>query len=136
MRPKTSRPLLYLASALVFGAVIGSSSQSNAGIQRIVIDQTATVNFTPIIPGTTNPGASTSYTVYTGRAFGAIAPTNPDNAIITDIALAPTNAGQVEYVANFQIVTPTNPAQRNGLMIHSVPNRGGNAIKRVRCCKA
>ena len=25
-------------------------------------------------------------------------------------------------------ITPTDPAQRNGLMIHSVPNRGGNSI--------
>ena len=25
-------------------------------------------------------------------------------------------------------MTPTNPAQRSGLMIYEVPNRGGNAI--------
>ena len=56
-------------------------------------------------------------------------PSDPDNTIITDIDLAPKNAsGRVEYVANFQIITPTDPAQRNGLMIHSVPNRGGNSI--------
>ena len=64
----------------------------------------------------------------TGPGVWRIDPADQDNAIITDIALAPKNQGKVEYVANFQIVTPTNPAQRNGLMIHSVPNRGGNAI--------
>jgi hypothetical protein len=42
--------------------------------------------------------------------------------------LAPKNKGRAEYSANFQIITPTDPAQRNGLMIHAVPNRGGNAI--------
>jgi hypothetical protein len=129
MRPKTNRPLLYLASALGLGAVIGWSSPSNADIRRIVIDQTATINFTPITMGTATPGTPTSYTVYVGRSFGDVNPSDPSNAIITDISLAPKNAaGRVEYVANFQIITPTNPAERNGLMIHSVPNRGGNSI--------
>jgi hypothetical protein len=63
-----------------------------------------------------------------GRSFGDVNPSDPQR-VLTDIALAPKNAaGRVEYVANFQIITPTDPAQRNGLMIHSVPNRGGNSI--------
>ena len=75
------------------------------------------------------PASATSYTVYVGRSFGDLNPSDPNNTIITDIGLAPKNAaGRVEYVANFQIITPTDPAQRNGLMIHSVPNRGGNSI--------
>src|SRR5436190_20757432 len=129
MCPKTRRPLLYFVSALGVGAAIGWSSPSDAAIQRIVIDQTATINFSPIILGTSTPGPATSYTVYTGRSFGDVNPTDPKNAIITDIGLAPKNAaGRVEYGANFQIITPTDPAQRNGLMIQSVPNRGGNSI--------
>src|SRR3984893_7488836 len=127
--PKTNRPLLYLVSAFGLGAVIGWSSPSNADIQQIVIDQTATVNFTPIISGTSTSGPATSYTIYTGRVFGELNPNNPDNnAIITDIDLAPKNNGRVEYVANFEIITPTDPTQRSELMIHAVPNRGGNAI--------
>jgi len=129
MCPKRKRRLRYLISALGAGAVIGLSPPSDAGIEQIVIDQTATVNFTPIIPGTSTPGAATSYTVYTGRAFGELKPNDPDNnRIITDIDLAPKNKGRVQYVANFQIITPTDPAQRSGLMVHAVPNRGGNAI--------
>ncbi len=92
MRPKTNRPLLYLVSALGLGAVIGWSSPSDADIQRIVIDQTATVNFTPITLGTSTPGTATSYTVYVGRSFGDVNPSDPNNAIITDISLAPKNA--------------------------------------------
>jgi hypothetical protein len=127
--PKTNRPLLYLVSAFGLGAVIGWSSPSNADIQQIVIDQTATANFTPIILGTSTSGPATSYTIYTGRVFGELSPNDPDNnAIITDIDLAPKNNGRVEYVANFDIITPTDPTQRSGLMIHAVPNRGGNAI--------
>ena len=43
MRPKTHKPLLFLTSTLMLGAAVGLSSSSNAAVQRIVIDQTATV---------------------------------------------------------------------------------------------
>ena len=128
MRPKTSRLCLYLVSALGFGAVIGWSSPSVAYVQQIVIDQTATVNLTPITLGTSTPGSATSYTIYTGRIFGELKPNDPENRIITDIGLAPKNDGMVEYLANFEIITPSDPTERSGLMIHAVPNRGGNAI--------
>ena len=129
MYPKTNGKLRYLVSAFGLVAVIGWSSPSDAHIEQIVIDQTATVNFTPIVLGTSTLGTSTSYTIYQGRVFGELKPNDPDNnRIITDIDLAPKNKGRVQYVANFQIVTPTDPSQRNGLMVHAVPNRGGNAF--------
>ena len=129
MCQKTSRALRCLVSGFGLGAVIGWSSPSDASVQQIKIDQTVTVNFTPIILGTSTPGPSTSYTIYTGRVFGELKPNDPDNnKIITDIDLAPKNKGRVEYIANFEIITPTDPTQRSGLMIHAVPNRGGNAI--------
>src|SRR6202051_3306972 len=104
MCPKTSRPLLYLISALGLGAVLGWSPPSSAAIQRIVIDQTATVNFAPITLGTATPGAPTSYTIYVGRSFGDVDPSDL-NTVITDIDLAPKNsAGRDEYVANFEII--------------------------------
>src|SRR6516164_4960932 len=129
MCPKTSRLFRYLLSAFGLGAVIGWSLPSDAYVQQIVIDQTATVNFTPIILGTSTPGSATSYTIYTGRIFGELKPNDADNnKIITDINLAPKNKGRVEYIANFEIITPSDPTERSGLMIHAVPNRGGNAI--------
>ena len=94
MCPKINRRVFYLFSALALGAFVGWSPPSDAAIQQLVIDQTATVNFTPIIPGTSTPGASTSYTIYQGRAFGLLDPSNPDNAVITDMALRrPSPAG-------------------------------------------
>lgn len=129
MCPTTNRLFRYLVSVFGLVAVIGWSSPSDAHVQQIVIDQTATLDFTPIILGTSTRGAATSYTVYTGRIFGELKPNDPDNnGIITDIDLAPKNKGRVQYVANFEIVTPTDPARRSGLMVHAVPNRGGNAI--------
>ena len=126
--PKTSSVLRCLVSGFGLVAALSWSPPSDARIEQLVIDQTVTVNFTPITLGTSTPGTATSYTVYTGRAFGELKPNDADNRIITDIDLAPRNKGRVEYVANFQIVTPTDPSQRNGLMVHAVPNRGGNAI--------
>jgi hypothetical protein len=108
--------------------VIGWSSPSDASVQKIVVDQTATVNFTPIILGTSTPGPLTSYTIYLGRIFGELDPNDPTHSIITDIDHAPKTRGKVSYIANFEIVTPTHPEQRSGLMIHQVPNRGNNAI--------
>jgi hypothetical protein len=128
MCQKTSRVFRYLVSAFGLGAVIGWSSPSDASVQQIIVDPPATVNFTPIISGTSTPGPSTSYTIYTGRVFGELKPNDPDNAIITDIGFAHKNKVRVEYIANFEIITPTDPKARSGLMIHAVPNRGGNAI--------
>jgi hypothetical protein len=128
MCSKTSRAFRYLASALGLCAMIGWSSPSDAYVQKIIIDQTATVNFTPIILGTSTPGVATSYTIYIGRIFGKLKPDGPNNKIITDIDLAPKNNGMVEYIADFEIITPSDPADRSGLMIQEVPNRGGNAI--------
>jgi hypothetical protein len=50
------------------------------------------------------------------------------HSIITDIDHAPKTHGKVRYIANFEIITPADPTKRSGLMIHEVPNRGGNAI--------
>ena len=121
--PKTSRPLLYLASVLGLGAAIGWSPPSDAAIERIVIDQTATINFTAVALDVICRRPTIRST------WAAIASSSDsDHPIITDITLAPKTGARVQYVANFQIITPTDPAQRNGLMIHSVPNRGGNSI--------
>ena len=66
--------------------------------------------------------------MYLGRIFGELDPNDPTHSIITDIDHAPKTRGKVSYIANFEIVTPTHPEQRSGLMIHQVPNRGNNAI--------
>ena len=118
----------FASAVAFFGAVLGWSLPSDAGVQTIVVDQTATVMFSPIPLGSSTPGAPTSYTVYQGRIFGALDPKDPHNTVITDINLAPTTGGKVDYIANFQIVTPTDPNARSGLLIYGVSNRGGNAI--------
>jgi hypothetical protein len=116
-------------SAVAFlGVTFGWSLPSDAGIDKIVFDQTLHVTFSPIPLNSTINTTPTPYTVYQGRIFGTLDPNDPHNTIITDIDLAPKTNGKVTYIANFQIVTPTNPSDRSGLLIYGVSNRGGNAI--------
>ena len=110
---KTTGVFRYLVLTFVLSALIGWSWPSDAYVQQIVIDQTVTFNFNPIILGTSTPGPATSYTIYTGRIFGELKPNDPDNEVITYIDLAPKNKGRVQYVANFEIITPTDPMQRS-----------------------
>src|SRR5262249_31713614 len=117
-----------IASAVAFfGATVGWSLPSDAGIQKIVVDQTLQVMFSPIPLNSTINNPPMPYTVYQGRIFGTLDPDDPHNRVITDINLAPKTNGKVTYIANFQIVTPTNAADRSGLLIYGVSNRGGNA---------
>src|SRR5215472_6175177 len=122
MRLTTSGPRRWLLPAIaICGATIGASAPSEARVERLVVDATSTATYTPV------GGTPTSYTIYSGRVFGELNPHGRHNRIIQDIDLAPTTNGRVPYVANFEIVTPTDASQRNGLMIYGVPNRGGNA---------
>ena len=74
-----SRYLMLAITAL--GAIIGWSSPSQAVVQQIVIDQTNTANYNPIPVGSSTPGAAVSYTIYTGRIFGVLNPSLPQNEI-------------------------------------------------------
>ena len=130
MCPKKHWLLRSVVPAIaILGAAIGWSSPSEAYVQEFVIDSTNTANYSPIPLGSSTPGASVSYTIYTGRIFGALNPSLPQNAVITDIGLASPvytspapPSGDATYISQFSIVTPTNPAQRSGLLIYEVSN--------------
>jgi hypothetical protein len=70
-------------------------------------------------------GAVGQYRRITARATIALDPSDPRNAVIADIALAPRNAeGRVEAVADVVILRPADPARGNGTLLLDVPNRG------------
>src|SRR6185312_7685986 len=70
------------------------------------------------------------YEFITGIAKGEVNPGNPQNAIITDIALAPRNQnGNVEYSHNFYILKPVHLSQGNHKMMYEPPNRGGKTYQ-------
>ena len=65
------------------------------------------------------------YEFITGIATGEVDPTDPQNAVITDIQLAPKNAqGHVVYQHNFYILQPLDPSKGNHKMMYEPPNRG------------
>ena len=95
-------------------ALVLAMPLADARVTRIVIDSTVAVPNQP-------------YEELTGRAFGELDPRNPQNALLTDIELAPRNANdKVEYIASWRVRKPTDMSQASGLLWHDVPNRGGN----------
>ena len=96
-------------------------STAQARVTRIVIDTKVSPAFEGAIFGSAG-----QYETLTGRAFGELDPSDPHNAIIQDITLAPRNArGMVEYTASFQLVKPIDLSKSSRLLWHDVPNRTG-----------
>ncbi len=66
-----------------------------------------------------------AYERLTGRAYGRLDPTDPNNAIITDLELAPrTPDGTVSYAADFVLLKPVDMDRANGVLRYMAPNRG------------
>jgi len=76
----------------------------------------------PAFGGYSWPGVG-QYERIVGIAHGEVNPSDPRNAVIVDLELAPTNSrGNVPYSFNFYIL---KPAHGNGRMMYEPPNRGG-----------
>src|SRR5579875_834497 len=70
-------------------------------------------------------GASGSYTLLSGIAFGEIDPTHPANRVVGNLELAERNArGRVEYRTDICIIRPDAPDRANGRLLYEVNNRG------------
>jgi len=119
--PKLTKPkLLQLgtASALAI-AVLTAAPAAQARITKIQI-----LNRTTAFGGYSFPSVG-QYEVITGIASGEVDPNNPQNAVITDIKLAPRNPnGTVGYQHNFYILKPVDLHKGNHKMMYEPPNRG------------
>jgi Alpha/beta hydrolase domain len=70
------------------------------------------------------------YEFITGIATGEVNPADSQNAIITDIELAPRNTrGNVVYQHNFYILQPLDFNKGNRKMMYEPPNRGGKTYQ-------
>ena len=75
------------------------------------------------------PGVG-QYEVITGVATGEVDPNDPQNAVITDLQLAPRNAkGHVVYQHNFYILKPKDLSKGNHKMMYEPPNCGGKTYQ-------
>jgi hypothetical protein len=107
------------AIALV-AAIILSASPCAAKVVKFEIVRVES----PAFEGRTF-GTAGTYDRIVARATIAVAPDNPHNTIIVDIDRAPRNArGEVEAVADVEILRPTRAANGNHRLFYEVLNRG------------
>ncbi len=67
-----------------------------------------------------------NYERVVGRVYFTVDPKLPNNRIIRDIALAPTNAkGLVEFSSDLYVLRPKDPKKSNGTALLEISNRGG-----------
>jgi hypothetical protein len=98
---------------------VGIAAMSG-GITRLDISRVESPTFEGRSFGTVG-----QYRKLVGRAYGEVDPTDPRNAVIVDIALAPRNAsGRVEYSTDVCILAPVEPARGNHRLFFDVTNRG------------
>jgi hypothetical protein len=106
---------LAVAAAFVLAAPL-----AEARITKVEITST-----TPAFGGYSWPGVG-PYERIVGKAYGEVNPTDPRNAVIVDIELAPRNArGNVEYALNFYLLKPVDLSKGAHRVMYEPPNRGG-----------
>ena len=77
-------------------------------------------------------GSVGRYEKLRGTAYGEVDPTDPHNALITDIELAPRNAnGMVEYSMDIFILKPVDLRRGNHKVFLDMNNRGKMRVLRL-----
>jgi Alpha/beta hydrolase domain len=121
----TKRRLLRLGVASVLATgLLTAASVAHARITQI------TISTRGIAFGGFSFPVIGQYEFITGVAKGEVSPSNPQNAVITDIQLAPRNQnGNVVYQHNFYILKPLDLSHGNHKMMYEPPNRGGKTYQ-------
>ena len=104
----------------------GTLTPAKPGIRTIVIDPDRSES--PTFEGKSF-GSVGQYEKLRGVAYGELDPSDPRNAVITDLELAPRNErGMVEYSTDIFILKPINLDLGNRRVILDFNNRGGMRI--------
>ena len=99
---------------------VAAATSAQARITRISITKVES----PAFDGRAFGGIG-QYEKLVGRATGEVDPSDPRNAIITDIALAPRNAnGKVAYETDVMIFRPIDRSKGNRKTWYELTNRG------------
>lgn len=118
--PRLTSLRYVLLVALFF--LLGSLAQ--ARIVRIEITSRESPTF-----GGKSFGMVGVYEKLRGKAYGELDPKSPQNALITDIQLAPRNAkGMVEYAMDIYILKPIDLTKGSHKLFLEVNNRGGKLV--------
>jgi len=109
---------LSIATALAAGMIVATSAADARTTSIQILSRGIAFG------GHSFPGVG-QYEFITGIATGEVDPSNPQNAVITDIGLAPVNGnGNVAYRHNFYILKPVDLSKGNHKMMYEPPNRG------------
>jgi hypothetical protein len=112
-----------IAAALIPAWLLAAPHGAQARITGITITQRTS----PALGGASF--AAGAYEQLDGVATGEVDPNDPQNAVITDLALAPRNArGMVEYSMVISILKPIDEARGNHVMLYDVVNRGNKIV--------
>jgi len=112
---------LSVACALAVTGAVLVVPAADARVTRLVIAG----HESPTFGGFSWPGVGQYEKIY-GKAFGELDPSDPRNAVIVDIGMAPLNAnGKVAYSFDFYILKPIDLSKGNHKMLYEPPNRGG-----------
>ncbi|WP_460965279.1 alpha/beta hydrolase domain-containing protein [Spirosoma litoris] len=118
-RPKSVRQVALINCLLAIAILAGPMAQ--ARIIRIEITSRQAPTFEGKVFGQVG-----AYEKLRGKAYGELDPASPQNALITDIQLAPRNAkGMVEYAMDIYILKPIDLTKGNHKLFLEVNNRGG-----------
>jgi hypothetical protein len=116
-------------SPLCVAALVGAGVLAAAPFAHARTTQIAILNRGVAFGGFSFPVVG-QYEFITGVATGEVDPSSPQNALITDIALAPRNAkGNVVYQHNFYILKPLDLSHGNHKMMYEPPNRGNKTYQ-------
>ena len=119
MSMPTSRSAIAI---IVWGALLAAPA-SEARVTKVTISST-----TPAFNGRVF-GEVGAYEQVRGIAAGELDPSDPLNAVITDIELAPRNAqGRVAYTATFTMLKPMDMSKASGVLEYEVNNRGNRIL--------
>ena len=100
---------------------LGLAPAADARVTQIQINNTTSAS--PTFSGQSF-GAG-EYQMINGTVSGEVDPTDPLNAGIVDIGLAPRNSrGMVEYSTDFQLLIPTKLSNGNHRLLYDITNRG------------
>src|SRR5439155_8333933 len=113
-------PIFGCGAMLAFALCFIPAAPAQARITRVQI----TTRENPTFGGYSWPGVG-QYEKIAGKAFAEVDPTDPLNAVIVDIGLAPRNAnGNVEFSFDFYILKPIDLSNGNHQVMYVPPNRG------------
>jgi hypothetical protein len=118
--PTKPQIVTFGVACLVATSVMAAASLAHARTTQITI-----LNRGTAFGGYSFPVVG-QYEFITGIATGEVNPSDAQNALITDIGLAPRNTkGNVVYQHNFYILKPLDLSHGNHKMMYEPPNRGG-----------